>query len=157
LIKGTTKLASATTIGPACDLVDSPAIPVFTMTEEYIIGAKSFMRAGLTATFALISLASITKHLSAEALSATNTVAYAPIEGVSYDIGSKSMHGYFVRENGACSVILMIAEKIDPETATPVSAARIRLTLQPGEVAGLDSEEGRSLDFTCGGSAERGG
>ena len=114
--------------------------------------AKSFMRAGLTATFALISLASIPKHLSAEALSATNTVA-APIEGVSYDIGSKSMHGYFVRENGACSVILMIAEKIDPETATPVSAARVRLMLQPGEVASLDSEEGRSLNFTCGGSA----
>lgn len=146
-----TKLASAT-IGPACDLVDSPAIPVFTMTEEYIIGAKSFMRAGLTATFALIALASIPKHLSAEALSATNTVA-SPIEGVSYDIGSKSMHGYFVRENGACSVILMIAEKIDPETAPPVSAARVRMMLQPGEVAGLDSEEGRSLNFTCGGSA----
>ena len=58
-----------------------------------------------------------------------------------------------MRENGACSVILMIAEKIDPETATPVSAARVRLMLQPGEVAGLDSEEGRSLNFTCGGSA----
>ena len=30
------------------------------------------------------------------------------------------------------------------------TATRVRLVLNPGETAGLDSEEGRSLNFTCG-------
>jgi hypothetical protein len=30
---------------------------------------------------------------------------------------------------------------------------RVRLTLEPGEVAGLDSEEGRSLNLACGEAA----
>ena len=43
----------------------------------------------------------------------------------------------------------MIAEKIDPDLPSP-TAARVRVMLDPGQVAGLDSEEGRSLSFTCG-------
>jgi hypothetical protein len=67
---------------------------------------------------------------------------------MSHDIGSKSMPGYFVQSNGACSVFLMIAEKIDPEAPARLSAT-VRLVLQPGAIAGLDSAEGYSLNFTC--------
>jgi hypothetical protein len=44
----------------------------------------------------------------------------------------------------------MVYEKSDPETAPSSTATRVRLVLNPGETAGLDSEEGRSLNFTCG-------
>ena len=47
----------------------------------------------------------------------------------------------------------MISEKGDLEQPVPMSAARLRLELQPGQTAGLDSEEGRSLNFTCGDNA----
>jgi hypothetical protein len=50
-------------------------------------------------------------------------------------------------------VTLMISEKGDPEQPLPLSAARVRLELYPGQMAGLDSEEGRSLNFTCGDNA----
>jgi hypothetical protein len=43
----------------------------------------------------------------------------------------------------------MITEKTDPDLSSP-TAARVRVMLDPGQVAGLDSEEGRSLSFTCG-------
>ena len=36
------------------------------------------------------------------------------------------------------------------QDASSNSATRVRLVLNPGQTAGLDSEEGRSLNFTCG-------
>ena len=75
---------------------------------------------------------------------------FAPIESIRYDFGSKSMSGYFVEQAGACRVMLMVSETTDPDTSPPPSATRVRLILSPGQIAGLDSEEGRSLNFTCG-------
>jgi hypothetical protein len=75
---------------------------------------------------------------------------YAPIESIRYDFGSKSMSGYFVEQAGACHVMLMVYETTDPDKSPPPSATRVRLVLLPGQIAGLDSEEGRSLNFTCG-------
>ena len=78
---------------------------------------------------------------------------YAPVQSLSYEFGSKSLSGYFVQEDSACQVMLMIAEKGDPELALPASPTRVRLALTPGQIAGLDSEEGRSLNVTCGAEA----
>jgi hypothetical protein len=74
---------------------------------------------------------------------------YRPIQSISYEFGSKAMSGYFVQRNSVCLVTLMIAEKVDPDLPSP-TATRVRVMLDPGQVAGLDSEEGRSLSFTCG-------
>jgi hypothetical protein len=75
---------------------------------------------------------------------------YAPIESIRYDFGSKSMSGYFVEQAARCVVMLMVYEKRDPDAAPTSTATRVRLVLDPGQMAGLDSEEGRSLNFTCG-------
>jgi hypothetical protein len=75
---------------------------------------------------------------------------YQPTQSISYEFGSKSTSGYFEQEDGACVVILMVRERSDPEAPVALSPTRVRLMMQPGEVAGLDSEEGRSLNFTCG-------
>ena len=50
--------------------------------------------------------------------------------------------------------MLMVYEKPDPDSDAPSSATRVRLVLSPGETAGLDSDEGRSLNFTCGAGAK---
>jgi hypothetical protein len=47
----------------------------------------------------------------------------------------------------------MVLEKSLPGQPLPYTAARVRVHLHPGQVAGLDSEEGRSLNFTCGADA----
>jgi hypothetical protein len=75
---------------------------------------------------------------------------YVPIQSISYDFGSKSMRGYFVEDVATCRVTLMIIERSDPDTSLPPSPTRVRLVLSPGQIAGLDSEEGKSLNFTCG-------
>ena len=80
-------------------------------------------------------------------------VKYVPMESIRYDFGSKSMSGYFVDQAASCVVTLMVYEKGDPDAAPSTTATRVRLALNPGQMAGLDSEEGRSLNFTCGGEA----
>ena len=80
-------------------------------------------------------------------------VKYVPMQSIHYDFGSKSMSGYFVDQAADCVVTLMVYEKGDPDAAPPTTATRVRLALNPGQMAGLDSEEGRSLNFTCGGGA----
>jgi hypothetical protein len=75
---------------------------------------------------------------------------FAPVESIRYDFRSKSMSGYFVEQASACRVMLMVSEATDPDQSPRPSATRIRLVLLPGQIAGLDSEEGRSLNFTCG-------
>jgi hypothetical protein len=74
---------------------------------------------------------------------------YRPIQSISYEFGSKAMSGYFVQRNSVCAVTMMIVEKTDPDLPSP-TATRVRVMLDPGQVAGLDSEEGPSLSFTCG-------
>ena len=75
---------------------------------------------------------------------------YAPIESIRYDFGSKSMSGYFVEKDARCVVMLMVYEKRDPDTNFSSTATRVRVVLNPGQTVGLDSEKGRSLNFTCG-------
>jgi hypothetical protein len=60
------------------------------------------------------------------------------------------MSGYFVDQAKKCVVMLMVSEKRDPDAASSSTATRVRLVLDPGQTAGLDSEEGHSLNFTCG-------
>jgi hypothetical protein len=105
--------------------------------------AQAFTLAGTVAISLWASAA------SAQSQSVKSEVTYAPIQSVRYDFGSKSMSGYFVDQAKRCVVMLMVTEKGDPDAAPSSTATRVRLVLNPGQTAGLDSEEGRSLNFTC--------
>ena len=97
-----------------------------------------------------VALGPLASAASAQSQSVKSEAKYAPIQSVRYDFGSKSMSGYFVDQAKRCVVMLMVSEKPDPDAASSNSATRVRLVLNPGQTAGLDSEEGRSLNFTCG-------
>jgi hypothetical protein len=75
---------------------------------------------------------------------------FRPIDGFSYQFGTKLAVGYFQPLSGNCRITLMIAEMIHPEEAKSLSAARLSLPLHPGESATLSSEEGASIELTCG-------
>jgi hypothetical protein len=74
---------------------------------------------------------------------------YVPLQSISYQFGSKFMSGCFVQQGGKCIVTLMVVEKSDPEEPLPLSPTRVRLLLDPDQIAGLDSEEGQSVNLTC--------
>ncbi len=106
--------------------------------------------AGITA---VTLLASAPAAISGSPSSSQSHAEYRPVQSISYEFGSKSMSGYFVQEDSACLVMLMIAERGNAEMSLAPSPTRVRLALNPGQIAGLDSEEGRSLNVTCGADA----
>lgn len=91
--------------------------------------------------------------LAASAAPLEDQARYQPVQSISYAFGSKTLSGYFVQQAAACVVTLVVAERGDGEEPPAPSPARVRLVLYPGQVAGLDSAEGRSLNFTCGADA----
>jgi hypothetical protein len=121
--------------------------------ETIMLNRKLPSIAAFAATIAAGLWIPATAALSGLPLLAENPARYLPIQSISYEFGSKSMSGYFVAQAGTCFVTLMIIEKGDPEELLPLSPARVRLVLYPGQIAGLDSEDGRSLNFTCGDNA----
>jgi len=76
-----------------------------------------------------------------------------PIYAISYVIGSKRAVGYFHPIDGKCAMTLMIAEATDPNVALAPSAARLSLSMEPGQSARLGAEEGESMVLTCGAGA----
>lgn len=91
---------------------------------------------------------------AAQSQSVNDEAKYRPIQSIRYDFGSKSASGYFVEQAAKCVVRMMVYEGRDPDTASSSTATRVRLVLNPGETAALDSEEGHSLNFTCGEGAK---
>ncbi len=107
-----------------------------------------------SAFVATVGIALSASGVSSQPQALVNSEAkYAPIQSISYDFGSKSTSGYFVNQDARCVVMLMVYEKTDPDAVPSSTATRVRLVLNPGQTAGLDSDEGRSLNFTCGGGA----
>jgi hypothetical protein len=108
------------------------------------------MNSAFAGTIALNLWAGLTVASAGSSSSAEDQGQYAPNQSIRYDFGSKSVSGYFINKVGTCVATLMVFEKTDPEKSPSPSAARVRIILRPGQIAGLDSEEGRSLNFTCG-------
>ena len=121
--------------------------------EENIMKTFTTAIAAFAGAIAVNLSAAVPAALSGSLPPAEGQARYRPIQSISYEFGSKSMSGYFVGEDAACLVTLMISEAGDAEQTPTLTAARVRLQLLPGQTAGLDSEEGRSLDFTCGDNA----
>jgi hypothetical protein len=111
------------------------------MSSRRLPGFSAFAATTAVSLWAWIPAAS-----SAPPAAPEGQARYLPIQSISYEFGSKSMSGYFVQQSTTCVVMLMISDKSDPAA----SPARVRLALVPGQIAGLDSEEGRSLNVTCG-------
>lgn len=83
------------------------------------------------------------------AFSGPLTDKYLPIQAINYEFGSVSISGYFTQQASTCVVMLTVVDRNVAEDAMPVSPVRMRMTLQPGQIGGLDSEDGRAINVTC--------
>ncbi len=103
---------------------------------------------------AAVSVLTLTSAVAVTPDNAVETVSYQPIQAIGHVLGSKRAVGYFTSEDGECHLLLMVAEAVDPEFTTPLSAARLRVALRPGQLVTLDSDERRYLELTCGPDAK---
>src|SRR5262245_68060 len=79
--------------------------------------------------------------------------AFRPIQAIRYVLGSKRVMGYFTPASGECRVTLMLAEDMDPMMSEPLSAARLVVSLRPGQSASVGSAEAETMQVTCQGAA----
>ena len=115
-----------------------------------VIGAFGLRKAEhykLAAAF--VACLSWTTAASSEPVRSADKTQYAALQSFSQDFGSKSTSGYFVSETGKCFVTLTVAQKKALGSPSGQPAEPIHLFLDPGQMAGLDSEEGQSVTFTC--------
>lgn len=113
------------------------------------MGRKQISISALGASIAVSLFAGTPVAQSGSPEPATSS-EYRARQSISYTLGSKFVSGYFLQQRGRCLVTLMVTEKFDPDAPLYVTAARVRLILNPDQVAGLDSAEDRSLNVTCG-------
>jgi hypothetical protein len=83
-----------------------------------------------------------------------DSATFRPAEAMNYVLGSKRAVGYFMVQKGECRVTMMISEAVDPDMSAAPSAARLRMSMQPGQSATLGSAEGAEVILTCGPSGE---
>jgi hypothetical protein len=76
-----------------------------------------------------------------------------PLQGVSFDIGTKRAVSYFLSEGGACKLTLTLAEVAHDDEVNGLTATRMTVAVETGKAAQLDTAEGKSLDFECKGGA----
>jgi hypothetical protein len=73
-----------------------------------------------------------------------------PLMATSLDVGSKHVVSYFLNADGQCKLTLMIADAAgDDDNARSEQILRLRLMVEPGRAALVDTTDGRLLQFAC--------
>lgn len=107
------------------------------------------------ATLAVLGLCFAAAGASSATVTQSGNVAtYQANHALTYVLGSKRAIGYFTPVSGECRVTLMIAEAVDPDVASTVTAARVTMTIRPGQSAAVSSVEAESITLTCGTDAQ---
>ena len=82
---------------------------------------------------------------------AQNLGPVGPHEPMITTVGSKHVIAFYVPGNGDCNVQAVIWNSDDTDAAT---AAGMRVSLNPGQTASIDSADNKSLTLKCGDEAE---
>jgi hypothetical protein len=76
-------------------------------------------------------------------------VIMKPLQGVSFDIGTKRAVSYFLNDDDGCKLTLTLAEVAHDDEVKGLTATRITVAVHPGKAAHLDTAEGKSVQFKC--------
>jgi hypothetical protein len=72
-----------------------------------------------------------------------------PLQGVSFDIGTKHAVSYFLSDNNACKLTLTLAEVVHDDEVNGLTATRMTVAVEADKAANLYTAEGKSLEFKC--------
>lgn len=103
-------------------------------------------RAILTLSAILAMSAGATGAIAAEL---TGPKTLYPTHGISLDVGSKRVVGYFTADNGTCNLTFLMSDKQAGDDVSPTSAARLKQIVASNGAAVVDTAEGESLELVC--------
>jgi hypothetical protein len=86
---------------------------------------------------------------ASQAGEASSVRTMKPLQGVSFDIGTKHGVGYFLGESGQCKLTLVVADKMKGDELPSDTPVRFDAAIDAGTEARFDTAEGMSLQFAC--------
>jgi hypothetical protein len=90
-----------------------------------------------------------TATFGAHAAETSNSHVFKAARGVSLDVGSKKIAGYYLSKDGICDVTLMVADLPDVDGNVSAAISRINLPVKAGSNARVYTSEGKALTLTC--------
>jgi hypothetical protein len=90
-----------------------------------------------------------TATFGAHASESSNAQVFKAARGVSLDVGSKKIVGYYVPKDNICNVTLMVGDLPDADGHVSASVSRINLPVKAGTNARVYTTDGKALALTC--------
>ena len=103
---------------------------------------------------ALVGISATAGLGMAQAADPASLLTMKPLEGVSFDIGTKRAVSYFLSDGNSCELTLMLAEVVHGDEVNGLTATRVTVPIEAGKAAHLDTVEGKTLEFRCQGRAQ---
>jgi len=111
---------------------------------------RSFLK--FTAASSLLALTAISTPTRADEM-VQNLGPVGANEPILSTVGNQRVIAFYEPDNGHCAVNAIVYDKTDPDTGM-TTAARVRVSLAPGQTASIDSAENKSLTLQCGDRGE---
>lgn len=103
----------------------------------------------------LISAIAIgTAAFGAHATQASAPLIFKAARGVSLDVGSKKIVGYYLSKDGICDATLMFGERPDADGHVGTDVTRMNVPVKAGAHARVYTSEGKAIELSCGTSAK---
>ena len=107
----------------------------------------------LAAAGAVVALTAVSIPARADEL-AQNLGPVGPHEPILTTVGSQRVIAFYVPGSDRCALHAVVWDNTDADAAD-TSAARVRVSLQPGQIVHIDTAEQESLNLQCGKNAEK--
>lgn len=109
------------------------------------------MRRRKTAVFviAFVGISATASLGMARAADPASPLSMKPLQGVTFDIGTKRAVSYFLSDGNSCKLTLMLAEVVHGDEVNGLTATRVTVAVEAGKAAHLDTVEGKTLEFKC--------
>jgi hypothetical protein len=114
------------------------------------------MRLRKRAAFAMAfaSVSAMAGPAMTRATDSASPLAMKPLQGVSFDIGTKRAVSYFLSEGDTCKLTLMLAEVVYGDEENGLTVTRMTVAVEADKAVHLDTAEGKSLEFNCQAGAQ---
>jgi hypothetical protein len=101
------------------------------------------------AASAIAALSLLTGSFAAQAEEASSVKTLYPLHGVSIDVGSKRVIGYYVARGDTCNLTVLMSDKQVGDDVPESSAARLQQSVAANGTARIDTAQGESLELAC--------
>jgi hypothetical protein len=136
---------------PANESGDGGRIASSHPPRRQLMSRSPTMRLSKRASFA-IAFAGISAMAGpgmTRAIDPASPLTVKPLQGVSFDIGTKRAVSYFLSGDNACKLTLMLAEVAQGDEVNGLITTRMMVAVESGKAVHLDAADGKSLEFKC--------